>query len=129
MTPAITPAQRDALYDQILDKLSGIGDIEVAIQSENYAAAERLSREYSDDLRLLLDGLGFGEGSGEPIELTVPPEVLRRVLPRMCESAKNHAESQQSEWAEAREMEARNRVVTEACRSVLAALGVAGADR
>lgn len=59
MTVTITSAQRDALYDQILDRLSGIGDIELAIQLENYDAAERLGREYSDDLRLLLDDLGF----------------------------------------------------------------------
>ena len=39
-----TPEQRDALYDQILDRLSGIGDIEVAIRSQNYEAAERLDR-------------------------------------------------------------------------------------
>ncbi len=35
MSVTITAAQRDALYDQILDRLSGIGDIEVAIQAEN----------------------------------------------------------------------------------------------
>jgi hypothetical protein len=81
MSLAITAAQRDALYDQILDRLSGIGDIEVAIQSENYDAAERIGREYSDDLRLLLDDLGIGDGDGEPVELTAPPEVLRRILP------------------------------------------------
>ena len=50
----ITVEQRDALYDQILDRLSGIGDIELAIQTENYEGAERLSQEYVDDLRLLL---------------------------------------------------------------------------
>jgi hypothetical protein len=66
MSLTITAAQRDALYDQILDRLSGIGDIELAIQLENYDAAERLGREYSDDLRLLLEDLGIGDGSGEP---------------------------------------------------------------
>jgi hypothetical protein len=78
MGPTVTAAQRDALYDQILDRLSGIGDIEVAIRAENYDAAERIGREYSDDLRLLLDDLGVGDGGGGPVELTVPPEVLRR---------------------------------------------------
>ena len=33
MSLTITAAQRDALYDQILDRLSGIGDIELAIQA------------------------------------------------------------------------------------------------
>jgi hypothetical protein len=122
MSLTITAAQRDALYDQILDRLSGIGDIELAIQAENYAAAERLGREYSDDLRLLLDDLGFGDGNGEPVELTAPPEVLRRVLPRLRELANSHTASLEPEWIEAREITERNRLVSEACEAVLAGL-------
>ena len=122
MSATITAAQRDALYDQILDRLSGIGDIEVAIQAENYDAAERLGREYSDDLRLLLDDLGIGGGNGEPVELTTPPEVLRRVLPRLRELAINHTASLEPEWAEVHEVKERNRLVSEACEAVLAGL-------
>jgi hypothetical protein len=81
MTITITAAQRDALYDQLLDRLIGIGDIQVPIQ------AERIGREYSDDLRLLLDVLGSGDGNGEPVELSAPPKVLRRILPRLLERA------------------------------------------
>lgn len=123
MTVTITPGQRDALYDQILDRLSGIGDIELAIQMENYDAAERLGREYSDDLRLLLDDLGFGHGDGSPVTLTSPPDVLRRVLPRLRELAEGMAESQEPEWVETRELRDRNRLVAEACTSVLLSLG------
>ncbi len=122
MSPAITAEHRDALYDQILDRLSGIGDIEVAIQAERYDTAERLGREYCDDLRLLLDDLGFGDGTGEPIDLTAPPEVLRRILPRMRELAKGHAASVEAQWAEAEEMKERSRLVAEACDTVLAGL-------
>ena len=122
MTVTITPAQRDALYDQILDRLSGIGDIELAIQSENYDTAERLGREYSDDLRLLLDDLGFGHGDGSPVALTSPPDVLRRVLPRLRELAEGMAASQEPEWVEVRELRDRNRLVAEACESVLSSL-------
>jgi hypothetical protein len=122
MTPTITAQERDALYDQILDRLSGIGDIELAIKVENYVAAERLGREYSDDLRLLLDDLGLGEGDGEPVELTSPPDVLRRVLPRLRDLAVSHSASQREDWAETREIEERNRLVAEACQSVLADL-------
>jgi hypothetical protein len=123
MVLTITKAQRDALYDQILDRLSGIGDIEVAIEAGNYTAAKRLSREYSDDLRLLVDDLGFGERDDEPVELTTSPEVLCRVLPRMRELATGYTASQESERAEARELEERNRLVAEACQRVLSDLG------
>jgi hypothetical protein len=122
MSLAITAAQRDALYDQILDRLSGIGDIELAIQAEKYEAAERLGREYSDDLRLLLEDLGVGEGDGEPVELTVPPEVLRRVLPRLRQLALNHTASLEPELAEVHEVNERNRLVSETCEAVLADL-------
>lgn len=126
MALTITKEQRDALYDQILDRLSGIGDIELTIQSENYTAAERLSREYSDDLRLLLDDLGFGEGDGEPVELTAPPEVLCRVLPRMRELAERYTAGRESERAEARELEERNRLVVDACEAVMGDLEATG---
>jgi hypothetical protein len=37
----ISNAQRDALYDRILDRLSGIGDVWLVASTENYKAAER----------------------------------------------------------------------------------------
>lgn len=130
MSLTITPAQRDALYDQILDRLSGIGDIELAIQLENYDAAKRIAREYSDELRLLLDDLGIGEGNGEPVELTLPPELLRRILPRLGELAKSHTASLEPEWIEASATKERNRLVLEACEAVLADLqGTASGGR
>jgi hypothetical protein len=119
MSPTITAAQRDALYDQILDRLSGIGDIELALALENYDAAERIGREYSDDLRLLLDDLGIGEGSGAPLDLKTDPEVLRRSLPRLRELAEGHSAGLQQEWAEADRLRERNRLVAEACEAVL----------
>lgn len=122
MTLTITPEQRDALYDQILDRLSGIGDIWLATSAENYEIAERLGREYSDDLRLVLDDLGFGDGPDGSIELKTPPEVLRRVLSRLREQAVTHSASTERERIEAGELERRNRLVAEACQQVLADL-------
>jgi len=123
MSLTITATQRDALYDQILDRLSGIGDIELALRLENYDAAERIGREYSDDLRLLLDDLGIGEGNGRPIELSTDPEVLRRTLPRLRELAEGHTAGLESEWAEAGRLRERNRLVAEACEAVMLGLG------
>jgi hypothetical protein len=122
MSLTITAAQRDALYDQILDRLSGIGDIELAIQAENYDDAERIGRDYSDDLRLLLDDLGIGDGDGEPVELTTSPDVLRRVLPRLRQLALNYSAALKPEMVEVQEVSERNRLVSEACEAVLADL-------
>jgi hypothetical protein len=123
MRVTITAEQRDAPYDQILDRLTGIGDIEMALQSGDFEAAERLGQEYSDDLRLLVDDLGFGESHGETIALTTSPEVLRRALVRLRELATAHSASQEAEFAELREIKDRSRLVTEACASVLDAIG------
>ena len=122
MSLMIAAAHRDALHDQILDRLSGISDIEMAIQAENYDDAERIGREYSDDLRLLLDDLKIGDGDGQPVELTTPPEVLRRILPRLRERAENHTTSLEPEWIEVREIRERNRLVSEACEVVMSSL-------
>jgi hypothetical protein len=122
MSLTITAVQRDALYGQILDRLSGIGDIDLAIHAEHFDDAERLVREYSDDLRLLLDGLGFGAGTGEPVVLTVPPEILRRVLPRMRQRAESHTASLEPELCEAMKLKERNRAVSAACEALLAGL-------
>jgi hypothetical protein len=122
MSPTITAAQRDALYDQILDRLSGIGDIGVAIGARNYEDAKRIGREYCDELRLLLEDLGIGEGEGKPVTLVTSADVLRRVLPRLRERAITHTASFEPEWEEARNLKERNRLVSEACEAVLADL-------
>jgi hypothetical protein len=119
MTLTLSASQRDALYDQILDRLSGIGDIELAINGEDYERAERLGREYSDDLCLLLDDLGLGDGAGEWVELSSPPEVLKRVLPRLRRLATRHTEGQEAEWIELEALRRRNRLVVEACDILL----------
>lgn len=121
MSFTITAAQRDAFYDQILDRLSGIGDIELAISAENYHEAQRLGREYSDDLRLL-DALGFGEGSGDPVTLTTSPKVLLRTLPRLRDSADRLTASMEPQRAEVDELRERNSLISEACEALLPAL-------
>lgn len=122
MTPTISARQRDALYDQIFDRLSGIGDVWLAASTERYEAAERLGREYSDDLRLILDDLGWGEGSGGAIDLTTSPEILRRTFIRLGEAAKGLDAGQRQARDEFRLAQERNQLVMEACRQVLAAL-------
>ena len=129
MTLTITAAQRDALYDQILDRLSGIGDIELAICSEDYGEADRLAREYADELRLLAEDLRLGDGDGQPVELSVPAELLRRALSRMRKRAESHSAGLEPEWAEGREVKERNRLVSEACEAVLARLDALAAPR
>lgn len=121
-TIRISAAHRDALYEHILGRLSGINDLWLAVKTEDYDAATRLGREYSDDLRLVLDDLGWGDGPGRTIELTTPPDVLRRVFGRLRDTAASQRLSEESEWAELRAFVERNELVTEASEAVLADL-------
>jgi hypothetical protein len=61
----------------------------MAVEAEDYARAERVAQEFADDLRLILDDLGWGTLGGESLELTTPPDILRRV----CTRLQNRAES------------------------------------
>lgn len=123
MAVMITAEQRDALYDQILDRLSGIGDVWLAASAEDYETADRLGREYSDELRLVHDDLGWGDGPHEEtIRLAAPADVLRRVFGRLRESAMGERAQSAPRWAESRKHEERNRLVFEACEAVLGGL-------
>lgn len=118
----ITAAERDALYDQIFARLSGLDEVWTAAQLGEYERADRVAREFSDDLRLLLDDLGWGEGSGEPLELGTPPEVLRRVCTRMRARAEGEREQQEEERSEAQGREERTQQVLSTCLRVLRSL-------
>lgn len=123
MTVTITQAQRDAFYDRILDRLSGIDDIWIAASKADFETADRLGREYSDELRLVLDDLGWGDGPGvATIELTTAPDVLRRLFGHMRDSAAGERARRQAGWIETRQLEERNRLVGEACEAVLAGI-------
>jgi hypothetical protein len=115
---SITAEARDALYEHILGDLSGIGDVWLAIGAQNFSAAERLGRRYSDDLRLILDDLGWGGGTGQSVELTTPPDVLQRVFRRLLNSARCLVVSEQQQQAEVRGF----RLVAEVCEGFLAEL-------
>lgn len=120
----ITAAQRDALYDEILERLGGIDDIRMAASNERYEMADRLAREHSDELRLVVDDLGWGDGPGdEEIELTVPTDVLRRLFTRFRDGAAGERPRKAADWAESRKLEERNRLVAETSQASLDELG------
>jgi hypothetical protein len=122
MSPTITPEQRDALYDSILDRLSAIEDVWMAAERGDYDDADRLGREFSDSLMLVLSDLGWGAGTGRPVELTGPPEVLRRAFTRLREMAIGHSATVELAQADSRKLEQRDSLVIEACQAVLADL-------
>ncbi len=122
MSVRITAAERDALYEQIFVRLSGIDTIWLAAQMGDFEQADELAREYIDDLRLVLEDLGWGGGSGEAVELTTPPDVLHRILTRMQERTEDQQEAEEEERAEGEVREEQRQRLMQACRRVLGEL-------
>jgi hypothetical protein len=118
----VTAAERDTLYDQVFIRLSGIDSLWFAVQNGEWEEADRLAREYVDDLRLVLEDLGWGEGSGEALELRTPPDVLRRVLTRMQKQAEEQQKAEEEERREGRLREEQRLRLMQTCRRVLAEL-------
>lgn len=79
--------QREALYGELVTDLSGTGDIQINLDSEDYEGAQRLRRRYEEDMRLL-DDLGWEPNQErDEFEITMHHENLARVLRRLNHSA------------------------------------------
>jgi hypothetical protein len=82
-TATIDLERRDALYELVLDHLSGIGDFWIAIEEKDFARAERLGIEFGEDLRLL-DDIGWApDHDRATVTLTMPPHDLMELLRRL----------------------------------------------
>jgi hypothetical protein len=122
--PKITSAQRDAIYQQILDQMGKAGDLSLLVEQGDLGAARRLAREVSDDLQLVLDALGWGETtSGGEVELDLPAEQLRRTFARLHERAVEQQEASSQEPAATQAPYERALIVIETCDQVLTAVG------
>lgn len=125
MSITITGEQRDVLYEQILIRLTGIGDVCIAAEEGDFDTAQTLSGEFADYLLLLHEGLGWGDRHEGPARLTSAPAVLRRALSRLVRRAEAE-DPQEAELAELRaeveERQERNRMTRETCERLLAEL-------
>ncbi|HEU4599067.1 MAG TPA: hypothetical protein VFS26_04925, partial [Solirubrobacterales bacterium] len=86
------------------------------------------AQEFCDDLHLIMNDLGWGvHDNAEPVVLTSPPEVVRRVVKRLRATAATENAEERERRIELGELEDANRQVREACDQVLAALSEAQA--
>jgi len=133
MPITITARQREALYVQVLDHLSGIGDLWLAIDAGDYEHADVLGHAFVDDLRLLLDDLGWPDQEELPpdakVELTLPPGDLRRVIERLRDEATELFADTILFPADEKGILRRTALAAEACGRVLLALDRQEPDR
>lgn len=88
LMPSFNRQQRRAVYEMLRDRLSGLGDLYLALDRRDYATAERLAQEFGDDFRLL-DDLGWRpRDDRQRFPLTMPEEDLLRVAKRLHQEAK-----------------------------------------
>lgn len=81
-TVTINGVQREVFYELVLDHLSGLGDLALAVEKGDFATAERLGIEFAEDLRLMQD-LGWDSEPRKDADLTMPPEDLAEALTRL----------------------------------------------
>jgi hypothetical protein len=118
----ITRAQRDAIYEMVVTHLAGIGDVWICVDRREFAAAERLGRDFAEDLRLLED-LGWAETvDSETVALTVPSNELTRTLARLHKDAAGSLGTYVSRPKDDEELAQRNLAASDAIGEVLSQL-------
>ena len=124
MSTRISARERDALYERIVLRLNGIGDVETVVEDGDWEAAQRLGEEFSALLRLVCTDLGWGErSSSAELTLATPPDVLRRAAGALRETAEAERAIFEARRREADEELGEVIQVQEACERILGELG------
>jgi hypothetical protein len=120
----ISRVHRDALYAELLTALGEVPDLDAcsgSSQPSEIEKCERIGQRLSEMFRLIQDGgLGWGYPEGDdPVELTLAPTELRRIMETQRRLLVVHHEANRSdreqtelEWRQAEE-------AREACTAVL----------
>lgn len=125
-TITIDRDQRGGLYELVRNHLDSIEDFWVALErTKDFATAERMGKEFTEDFRLLRD-IGWSEYDvRESYVLTMPADELADFLSRLREEATHVLIEHGTEAQSSREDVATNQrfqVGHEACEEVLADL-------
>lgn len=127
MPLTIKPTARGILRRQVLDQLSGIGDIHTALADDQWATAQTLRRRYENCMRLL-DDLGWRDDDpAEEFAITMDRLPLMRVLARLHERASEEVERQVEQMEEEREPLHESLVTVSVCGDILLKLASASA--
>jgi hypothetical protein len=119
MSITISAQERDALYERIVVRLNGIDSVYQAVAEEDWSTAQELGEEFSDLLRLVCSGLGWGERPGESFELSTPPDVIRRVASSLRVLARRDLVHQESESRHAEEKAGEAHYLRQTCDRLL----------
>lgn len=130
-TVTISGPQRQVFRAMLLDHLSGIGDVALAIEQEDYEAAERLGSDFREDLRLMAD-LGWEDEDLREADLTMPPAELAPLLRRLradAEAGLAGSPAERESREEEERLRARYQYVLDTCDGLLVLLERERGDR
>ena len=122
MPVTITRAQRDAVYELVISRLTAIGDVWLSIKRREFADARKMGGDFAEDLRLLED-LGWAETiDRETASLTQPPQELTRTLARLHKDASASVGTYVSRSKDEEELAQRDVAACEALGEILTRL-------
>ncbi len=122
MPVTISRAQRDAIYEVVITHLTAIGDVWMCVDRREYADAQRVGREFAEDLRLLED-LGWAAHIDRgTVALTQPPDELTRTLARLHKDASGSLGTYVSRPKDEEELAQRDLAASEALGAILSQL-------
>lgn len=119
MDLTISGEERNTLFNQIADRLTGIDAVYLAVESQDWATAQRAGQEFADFLRFLTEDIGWGEREEKTHALTSPPDLLRRVVRRLHDGALVDRETHERDRDEAGEEAAEAKRLQETCERIL----------
>jgi hypothetical protein len=125
-TIKITSDQRDALYEQVRNHLSDLSHVFTAMEHHHdFATAERLGNEFSEDMRLLGDLGWHGDNGRSQVELTMPHGDLAALIKRLRDEARGGLTDaiREDEASAGDKIAGKYEAAIRACEAVLVYLG------
>lgn len=119
MAITISGEERNLFFTQIVDRLTGIGDVYLAVEHQDWGTAQRVGQEFADFLRFLCEDIGWDERDDETFVLSSPADLLRRVIGLLHRMASIDREAHERERDEAGEDAAEAKQLQEACERIL----------
>jgi len=86
-TITLSATERDAIYAQVRADLLAVDDLRLAVEQDERETADRLARRYVGELRLVLNGLGWGDQADGSVHLAIPADELRPILTELRDRA------------------------------------------
>ncbi|MEV4423068.1 hypothetical protein AB0L40_24280 [Patulibacter sp. NPDC049589] len=128
MPVTITREQRDAIYEAVMNHLSGIGDVGLLVDNGDATSAQRLARTFVEDLRLLEDLGWAAQADAETVTLTMASGELTRAFTRLHHDAADALAAYVSRPKEDEEIAQGNLAAADALAAVLGQIAQPTAD-